>query len=129
MFEYLFDTTTPAFQPHTARAAALVVASFFVLGLVSLLLVNKNKSDAPLSRFWKREANLWWTMGVIGALLLFLRQFQIYILGARIWMMLWLIGVIWWFVKLAQDFIKKIPQARERAEEEKIRRKYLPRAR
>lgn len=65
-------------------------------------------------------------MGFLGILIAWFRYESAYLFSARFWLLLWGIGLIFWFVKILIYQFKVVPKAKKQAEQKKIFTKYLP---
>ncbi len=65
-------------------------------------------------------------MGVLGIFWTWLRYEQVYILAARFWIVVWLIGLIIWLIFIWRYQFKIIPKIVRRERERKEFQKYLP---
>ncbi len=66
------------------------------------------------------------TMGLIGLVLISFRFVGAFVLSARFWLVIWFGFTAYWLVKILRYQYKHLPENRDKAEKEKMFRKYLP---
>ena len=65
-------------------------------------------------------------MGLIGEVIVWFRYERVYVLSARFWLLVWLIGLVVWLAFILKYQLKVIPQARAKLQKTQDFNKYLP---
>lgn len=99
-----------------------IIILFVLLAIASLIL--KNKKDFYQS-LWGKTFALFIANALIGGALYFFRQQIIPFLSSRIWIGLWVVGMIAW-AGLIVFYAKKLPDKKKQLDKEKEFKKYLP---
>lgn len=107
----------------------LLIGSIVILGIAVFfwILAYFKRKNPPLAKLFKKLRKLFFTMGLVGLILLFLSYEQIYLLGSHFWYLLWLIGFLVWLGFIARYMIFQMPKEKEEIEKKKRFLKYLPR--
>ena len=95
--------------------------------MVGLILggVSKKATHAPTRKLFKKIKQLLIWLGILGLAYLFCREQEITFLAAPFWLIIWLVGLIYWTIRIARY---QLTEARKRAEEIKHfaeKQKYL----
>lgn len=130
----LINFFTPS-RLFSLRASTSTETLYFLLGLFGLMIVLGLlikggrlviKSNRLTSELLNKYFILLTTHGAIGLLLLAFRYERAYILSARFWMLLWLIGFIAHLVYVLKYQFKTVPALRQKTEQRKVFNQYLP---
>jgi hypothetical protein len=128
--EYLnpmFWLTTKAANVGGAvgQVVFIVFILIFVFGVIARFSSAK-KVDTYKRITFNRIANLFVTMGLLGAFLFFLSSEHIQFFGARFWYLIWAIVFAVWGGFILHYVIKRIPCMRQAAIDRKEKVKYMP---
>lgn len=122
------------FTLHPAEVGGLsgniifgIFVLLFVLGIIARIVASNKTKDRYVQNFGMRTGSMLITMGIIGIVLYFFSYERVYLLGARFWYVLWLIGLIVWAVFLFRFASKTVPEMRKRDSVRAQYRKYFPR--
>ena len=122
---YFFDASTPPLQGTSLVVFFGITGLFFAASFAARAQVRKLGSG-PLAALWRRVSVMGLTMGLMGLALLFFRQYNIFILSARILLYGWLAGGVWWSYELYKRYKNHVPAVQKRLDKEAARTKYLP---
>lgn len=129
-FANLFSWSYWFHQPFSAHGAVLWV---WVLGFLALVagglvarFIRQKKQDRQIREVYSRIGSMAITLGLLGLLWFFFRQERIPFFAWRFWVALWLLGFIWWAIKLALYTVKRLPAIREEKAKREVMEKYLP---
>lgn len=107
---------------------AVIFGGVFVFGVVSRFLARYyQKKKSYLAGIYFKLSTLSLTMGVFGLMYYFFIYENIYLLSARFWFLIWLIGLVWWLLFLVKFYYVKLPAEKKTLSEREIFEKYLPR--
>jgi len=126
----LLDWSYWFYQPFTAKGG---VMWFFVMSFLVLILAGL---VAKITRFYspekwyqevlRRIGNAGLTMGFLGLLWLFFRQERVVFFAWRFWLLLLVVGGIFWAVKIMIYLFKRVPEIKKENEKREALKKYLP---
>lgn len=103
----------------------IFVGFLLVLVITMVLFAILKKQKSVYGVIW-RKLNLFSLSNLlIGAVLMFFSYELLPVLSARIWLLVWAIGMIAWLVFISRNMIK-IPKLRARKKEEAEFNKYIP---
>lgn len=106
----------PLWSATTLRAFFIVFLSLMVIGAVIRMVSRKRIKDRLQLETVRRIATLFVVMGLLGVWYWFVSVQQVPFLSARFWLILWVLGVIWWIWSILRFTRKKVPAMREEAE-------------
>ncbi len=125
-WSYWFTAPYPTY--HGVRAVWITgFAAVLCIGFVALI-IRSVLHDATIKVVLARTASLGITMGLIGFLLFSFRQEGIALFSWRIWPLLWLVGVLYWGVKIARYTLRRVPEIKAENKAREIRERYLPKS-
>ncbi len=108
-----------------------LISAFFVLlvvvGLIAWQLSKRDKDDKLTAKLWLKIEYFSLTLGIVGLLLLLIRQQNIYFLSMPFWFLLLIVVALIWLYKIIKYVLREMPERRKELEEKKIKEKYLPR--
>jgi len=120
---YWFDQPFPA-----SGTVFFVLVGCFLLLLISgivLRIISQRKKEKVDRLVFKRFSNFSMIMGLWGLVWMFFRQEKIIFLAWRFWMMLWLAVAIWWFARILDYVVRRVPIIKQEKAEKMEREKYL----
>lgn len=123
-FSYWFSQPLPA-EKEAYWIWVLILLAITAVGFGCLIYKNYIK-DKGLSLVLEKASNLGLTIGVIGIMLFFFRQQNIFFLGWRFWFLLWFVGLIIWKARIVRFFLKRVPEIRSEQADRERKEKYLP---
>lgn len=107
----------------------LVIAVYFIVLLAAVWAGRKTitlgEQDKFLKLGWQKIATFGYSFGLVGLLLLFFRQQQIQIFGARLWSWTWWIIGLVWAIMIIKFFMTELPRMREERRRKQEFHKYL----
>lgn len=112
------------------RNVLIVVFSIFIIVAIIVASWNfwkRNKLDIIAKRVFTKISIFCFTLGLIGWVLFFMRQFHVHFFSRRFLLVFWSIGAIIWFVYLLKYILKKAPVERRNIKKKQEFEKYLPR--
>ena len=105
----------------------LAVFGILVMAAAAVKLWQKSqKRENFIGKLFDKYFTLLLTMGLLGWLLVLFRYDNAYLLGARFWLLIWLLTLIIWLAFILKYQLKIVPPARKRLEQKKMFEKYLP---
>jgi len=120
-----------SFQPPFVMGRLALVLSWvvFIGALVAAIVLTKisKTKNLPLARFLRHLRRPLIFFGVTSLIFLFFKSERIYLLGARFWFLLIVLGSIIWAIFLVDKFLKTYKQDLVQLEKEKEFKKYLAR--
>ena len=129
-FSNLLYTSYWFSQPYIAHGAVawFWIGLFLALILIGLFarIVGVVSPDHLRQEILRRLSVLGLTLGLIGLIWFFLRQERIPFLAWRFWLLLWVLGFVWWAAAVLRYAIKRVPNIRLEQAERLKREKYLP---
>ncbi|HLC64304.1 MAG TPA: hypothetical protein VJK25_03100 [Patescibacteria group bacterium] len=110
-------------------------AAYYIIGLVLLLgvflgvvgKILKSKGQVGLIRtVWAKLTNFGFSFGIIGLVLVFLKQQRAPYLGMRLWLILWLAICFVWLLFILKYIFLEIPRIKQANKQRAEFDKYLP---
>jgi len=126
--EFIFSTSVRTLSSGFLVFFIVIFALFLALALFSKVMGAKKtkQHNLPAVRLWQKLTNFFFTLGLIGALLIFFRQQKVYFLSMPfLWYLLCIIGIVWvifiirWIKVKMRNLQNEIKEREEKA-------KYLP---
>lgn len=99
---------------------------FCVAGLIIKFVQKIKKIEHIEGKLLHKYFVCFLTMGVLGLALTGLRYETVYILGSRIWLLVWLVAFLIWLAMIIKFQYKVVPLAKKQFEQKKVFAKYLP---
>jgi len=116
----------PTFDPLFIFVAGVEFGGALVLSFILFVLAKKKHEKI----FWAKAApklgHLLAWYGVLGLLNLWLAYEQVYLWGARFWLLALFLGALIWLGFILFYIFRKMPKEKEAYEEKERIRKYLP---
>lgn len=126
MASYWFSLFT---DPMSKMFFWLVAVIYFIVLLVAVWAGRKTIILADQDKFLKigyqKIASFGYSFSLVGFLLLFFRQQQIQIFGARIWAWAWWLICLIWAIMIVRFFMTELPRMKEERRRKQEFRKYL----
>ena len=118
-------------HPFQRNILIVVFSTFVVAAVITALWVflKKNKLDIVAKKVLIKISTFCFTLGFVGWVLFFMRQFHVYFFSRRFWLIFWSIGAVVWFFYLLKYILKKAPTEKKEVQEKKDFEKYLPKKR
>ncbi|MDO8669626.1 MAG: hypothetical protein Q7K65_05010 [Candidatus Buchananbacteria bacterium] len=118
------------FQPAISLDTVYFLLELFGVLLILAAVVKAIQKFSQRDSFYKTLLQKYFimltTMSVIGFFLTWFRYERAYLLSARFWLLVWLIGTVVWLAFILKYQIKVMPQAREKLQKTREFNKYLP---
>ena len=103
---------------------------FFILVLAfaiySTYFLKKKAKGGTTQVIWTKLSYLTYSTGIVGFILMFLKQQRAAYLGMRVWLMLWLLICFIWLLFIIKYIVKEVPRIKEERLARKEVDKYLP---
>lgn len=125
-FSYWLDVRPLFFTPVIFWILFGFFMAAVVLGAASSLIISKNKQNKFKKKIWVKVSSWGYTAGLIGLLLIFLKQQRAPYLGMRVWIFLWLIYSFVWLALILKYIFIKVPKIRREQKQKEEFEKYLP---
>lgn len=124
-WNYLFQAYTTEPLSNLTR---VFLYGFCVLAIVIAILTQRQLAKNPGVKkvLFKKIITSAWTISIVGLLFLFFRESLALYLGARLWLLLWLLGSAIWIVYLLIYYFRTIPRLKKQHEDNKEFNKWLP---
>ncbi|MFA5000047.1 MAG: hypothetical protein WC545_01675 [Patescibacteria group bacterium] len=119
---YWFNLRPGALIPAGQR---IFIAGLVILIAASIIIAIFKKRGGIYRGFLNRLYVFSVSNAVLGLIFLFFTREEIPFLSARFWLLLWLVAMIVWLILILKK-LKAIPAQRQKLEEERERKKYLP---
>lgn len=133
MLDYLryFFNPTHLFSiqpPVMHQPAITIMAGVFGLLLLGGLFsrVSSRGVDSLKAKGLKRLGNLGVTMGLLGYLYLFFAWQRAVLLGARFWLLIWLLVTLTWLLFVLKYLVLEVPTKRREIDQRRRFERYLP---
>lgn len=124
---FWFDVKPLPIDPLIFWIFLIVCLAVLILGIVAYLLKTKKFKEKILARnIWTKIGNWSISFGIIGLILVFLKQQRVLYLGMRIWFVFWLIIFFIWLVFILKYIFVEVPKVKKEREKKKEFEKYLP---
>jgi len=124
-FHFIFNPILPAIKSGIADALYIVFNLSIVFAIISSLLSKKSgkNKNLPQKKMWQKITNFLFTFGIVGLLLILIRQSRAYFISMPFLFYLFIITMIVWLVFIIKwNFTKKkkmIREIKEKMEKEK----------
>lgn len=125
-FSYWFDVRPLFFTPIIFWILFGVFVLAVLVGVLASIIISKNKPDKLKKRIWVKISRWGYTAGLVGLLLIFLKQQRTPYLGMRIWTLLWLVASFIWLIFILKYILIKVPKIRREQKQKEEFEKYLP---
>lgn len=116
----------PTFDPLFLYLAIAEYGGSLVLSVAAYVMAKKKKDKIFWAKAGPRIGHLLAWYGVLGLLNLWLAYEQVYLWGARFWLLVLLLGALIWIGFIAYYVLKKMPKEKAEYEEKQRIQKYLP---
>ncbi len=126
-WNYLFQAYTTEPLSNTTR---VFLYGFCLLAITVAVLAQRQLAKNPgiKKTLFKKIMVSGWTISIIGLLFLFFRESLALYLGARLWLLLWLLASIIWIIYLLIYYFRTMPRLQKQHEDNKEFNKWLPKA-
>lgn len=122
--KFWFNPRPGLLIPLFARGFVGAILALAALAFVFRLLQARDKKGI-YAKIWQSLFKLCLTNAVIGLILLFFIRELIPVLSSRFWLLLWAAETVVWLVFIARAALK-IPERKQKLEQEKEYKKYIP---
>lgn len=122
---YLFDLR-PSLTGWGLRAMLILFVAFCVAGIVIKVVQKIKKIQHIEGKLLHKYFACFTTMGALGLILTGLRYETVYILGSRLWLLIWFVAFVIWLGTIIKFQYKVVPVAKKQFEQKKLFAKYLP---
>jgi ACR3 family arsenite efflux pump ArsB len=126
-FSFWFSLFPESLGPVFERIFFLLFGLMIVLGAVVRIVARHRKDDKYVIRTFKKIGQMLLVMGLLGLLWFFFTFEEIYLLGARFWLLIWVIAAGYWTFTIWRYVKKTIPAERAATQNKADFNKYLPR--
>lgn len=122
---YLFDFR-PYTYPQTIKAMALFFIAFTIVAIGIKIWGIKKKPQGYVRKLADKYISFFSWMSVFGLIITLTRYERANLLAGRFWLVIWLIGGLWWLYTIYKYQSVVVPQAKKQAEQKQQFQKYLP---
>lgn len=125
---------TYLFRPYTFDALStpfrIALYGFCILCIVLAIWSQRqlSKNSGVIKKWRKKIVGFGWSVGLVGLLFLLFRETRALYLGARLWLLLWLLGALVWIIYLAIYKLTTIPKLQKQKIASAEFNKWLPKA-
>lgn len=124
---FWFNIMAVPFMPWLERGLPVVLAAFFLGGLVAMVYARYAKGvGKDARRLWRRMGSSAFFAGFSGAVLLFFHWQRVPYLSMRFYWLCWLAGFGYWGYSIWHDEFRKLPGERAKEAERASYEKWLP---
>ena len=123
---FWFDRYPEPFTPLFFWILLSIFIAAVVFGIISSILISKNKKDKLKKMVWSKCAGWAYALGIAGLLLVFLKQQQAPYLGMRVLTTLWLLISLVWLIFILKFLFIKVPKLKKEQQEKAEFEKYIP---
>ncbi len=124
---FWFSLFPDAMGPLFERGFFVFFGLLIVVGAIVRIVARHRKEDKYVLRTFKRIGKMLLTMGLLGLLWFFFTFEEIYFLGARFWLLVWAVGLIYWIYTIVRYVKVEVPADRLAMQNKADFNKYLPR--
>lgn len=116
------DLLSPAFE----KGFFILFGLMIIFGAIIRIVAKQKKYDRYIAQTFNKIGVMLLSMGLIGLSWFFFTFEGIYIVGARFWFILWLIGLVAWIWSIVKFVKKDIPELKAEREARADANQYLP---
>jgi len=98
----------------------------FLVAAVVLRIIRNYKQDGLVKEVLRRYSNIGIGMGLFGLVWFFFRQQAAPLLAWRFWLIVWVVGLVYWLYRVIRYHVKRLPEIRLEKEQRVKFAKYLP---
>ncbi|MDA0208510.1 MAG: hypothetical protein O3B64_03885 [bacterium] len=125
---FWFDLKPSALTTTASTAFFVFFVGLVLTGLIIRILARKRKkADRYLGRIYLRSGAMVTIMGLLGLFWFFLADQQIYLFGAKFWLLIWVIVGVIWKISIYRYVKNVVPEKRKIEQSKADVNKYLPR--
>jgi len=119
---YTFDELSTPFR--------IALYGACILAIVAAVIAQRqlSKNSGAIKKWNKKIVSFGWTVGLVGLLFLLFRETRALYLGARLWLLLWLLGSLAWIIYLTIYKLTTIPKLQKEKIASAEFNKWLPKA-
>lgn len=119
---YTFETLSTPFR--------IALYGLCVLVIVAAVMAQKRLAKNPGAKkiLYKKIISFGWTTGIVGLLFILFRETRAMYLGARLWLLLWSLGLLAWIAYILFYYFVTVPKIQKQKEEDAEFNKWLPKA-
>ena len=121
-----FLNLRPAIQLNTVYFLLVVFGAVLVAAIIFKIIQKVTSGDSFYKSLLQKYFVVFLTLGLIGLALTWFRYERVYVLSARFWLLVWLIGLVVWLAFVLKYQLKTVPRARTKLQKSKEFNKYLP---
>ena len=121
-----FFSLQPSIALNTVYFLLAIFGAVIIAGIFFKVIQKIGRGDSFSKKLWQKYHLMFLTLGVIGVILTWFRYERVYVLSARFWLLVWLLGLVFWLALILKYQIKNIPPAREKSQRTNDFNKYLP---
>jgi hypothetical protein len=116
------------FPGYTSEVTLQTLGGVFLAALFLFIIFffSKNKTQSINKKVFSNLSYLFLSFGLLGFVWLFFLYEEVYLLGARFWLLILILGHLVWLAKIVLYLKLRLPKEKEEQEKKKTFRKYLP---
>lgn len=125
--KFIFDPSLPAMSKPFALSFYIFFIVLIVLALAAYGVAKRQQKlgQRPIAKLWQKLTNCFLYMGLIGLLLVFFRQQQVYFLSMPVFYYLWLIGFVVWLYFIVRWIRVRMKKIVDETREKEEKMKYI----
>lgn len=127
--KYIFTQNPAPLHPFQRNVLIAVFGILIVVAVISALWGRRKKLQVTTKKIASKISTSSFIMGLVGWLLFFLRQKNVYFFNRRLWLVFWFIAAVVWLFYLLKYIFKKAPLERQEIKKRQEFEKYLPQRR
>lgn len=115
-------------RPGDLHPNGYVFFGIFILAFIVLIVlfqIVRKRPNNVYFKIWRGLNSFAITNLIIALFLMFFESETLYLLGARFWLLLWLVSMAVWLYFILIH-LKKIPEIKEQFKKEQEYKKYIP---
>lgn len=116
----------PTISKLSAEIFIAIFATMVFLAIASRLAAKGKIKEGFRKKLFEKYYHLLLWLGLSGLLITFFRYEQVYLLSARLWLVIWLVVFVVWLAMVLKYQLKEVPRAQKQLEQAKQFQKYLP---
>ena len=129
----IFNLLSPSYLFHRSLGPSSSNLIWVFVGILVFLMIASyfyfrlaKTKDIFIKKAAIKFVSLFWTMGIMGIILVLLRQINTVYISAPILLLIWLLIAIIWLLIILKYRFKTVPKRRKDLMQESGKRSYLP---
>ncbi len=126
--DFIFEPGLGSMSESFARFFYLAFGALLIIGLIAHLVMRKREKNIATHkiRLLQKLSTYLLTVGIVGFVLILIRQQRIYFLSMPVFLYLWFVASLVWLFFIIRWSKKRLPQIKEEKQKKQQKEKYLP---